>query len=90
MVAKSTLTGLTGTTGTSGMTGTTGWTGTSYNRSSMTYDGPPPSTHVRTYNWPPLQLNFWIFVILLASTSIIGVFATFIQVQEQLELGVPW
>jgi hypothetical protein len=45
---------------------------------------------VRTYNWPPLQLNFWIFVILLASSSIIGVFATFIQVQNQLELGVPW
>ncbi|ENH67129.1 hypothetical protein FOC1_g10002761 [Fusarium oxysporum f. sp. cubense race 1] len=58
MVAKSTVTGL---------TGTTGWTGTSFTRSSMTYDGPPPSTHVRTYNWPPLQLNFWIFVILLAS-----------------------
>lgn len=56
----------------------------------MTYDGPPPSTHVRTYNWPPLQLNFWIFVILLASTSIIGVFATFIQTQSQLELGIPW
>lgn len=90
MVAKSTLTGLTGTTGTSAMTGTTGWTGTSYNRSSMTYDGPPPSTYVRTYNWPPLQLNFWIFVILLASSSIIGVFATFIQVQNQLELGIPW
>jgi hypothetical protein len=93
MVAKSTLTGLTGTTGwtgTTGMTGTTGWTGTSHTRTSMTYDGPPPSTHVRTYNWPPLQLNFWIFVILLASTSIIGVFATFIQVQSQLELGIPW
>ncbi|EEU42203.1 uncharacterized protein NECHADRAFT_19478, partial [Fusarium vanettenii 77-13-4] len=45
---------------------------------------------VRTYNWPPIQLNFWIFVILLASTSIIGVFSSFIQIQEQLLLPIPW
>ncbi|KAJ6441046.1 hypothetical protein O9K51_06840 [Purpureocillium lavendulum] len=47
-------------------------------------------SHVRTYNWPPMQLNFWIFVMLLASASIVGVFATFIQMQVQLELPVPW
>ncbi|KAK2593653.1 hypothetical protein QQS21_008657 [Conoideocrella luteorostrata] len=47
-------------------------------------------SHIRTYNWPPLQLNFWIFVMLLASASIVGVFSTFIQIQEQLDLPVPW
>ncbi|KAF7554182.1 hypothetical protein G7046_g6897 [Stylonectria norvegica] len=63
-------------------TGTTG--------SSLTYDTHRVVSHVRTYNWPPLQLNFWIFVMLLASTTIIGVFAIFVQTQEQLLLSVPW
>ncbi|KAI6778432.1 uncharacterized protein J7T54_005338 [Emericellopsis cladophorae] len=48
------------------------------------------TSRVRTYNWPPIQLNFWIFVMLLASTSILGVFAIFIQTQNQLQLPVPW
>lgn len=60
-----------------------------FSGSSMTYDR-RASTHVRTYNWPPLQLNFWIFVMLLASTTIIGVFAIFIQIQDQLLLPIPW
>lgn len=47
-------------------------------------------SHIRTYNWPPLQLNFWIFVMLLASASILGVFGNFIQIQNQLNLPVPW
>ncbi|KAJ4202254.1 hypothetical protein NW767_006213 [Fusarium falciforme] len=80
MVAKSTTTGF---------TGSTGWTGTSFTRSALS-SSRPPTSHVRTYNWPPIQLNFWIFVILLASTSIIGVFSSFIQIQEQLLLPIPW
>ncbi|KAH6896711.1 hypothetical protein B0T10DRAFT_162601 [Thelonectria olida] len=76
MVAKSTLTGFTG-------------TGTGYTGSEFTYDRHAAS-HVRTYNWPPLLLNFWIFVMLLASCSLIGVFATFVQIQDQLELPIPW
>lgn len=58
--------------------------------SSMTYDESRITSHVRTYNWPPLQLNFWIFVMLLASCTVIGVFSTFIQTQNQLLLPVPW
>jgi hypothetical protein len=58
--------------------------------SSMTYDRQRVASHVRTYNWPPLQLNFWIFIMLLASTTIIGVFAIFIQIQNQLLLPIPW
>lgn len=63
---------------------TTGYTG-----SSMTYDR-DAVTHIRTYNWPPFSLNFWIFVMLLASSSIIGVFGSFVQIQNQLQLGIPW
>lgn len=46
--------------------------------------------HLRTYSWPPIQLHIWIFVMLLASSSILGVFATFIQTQNQLRLPIPW
>lgn len=67
----------------------TGYTGTGYTGSELTY-GRRAVSHVRTYNWPPLQLNFWIFVMLLASCSLIGVFATFVQIQDQLELPIPW
>ena len=47
-------------------------------------------SHVRTYNWPPLQLNLWIVVMLLASASIMGVFGNFIVIQDRLQLPVPW
>ncbi|GAO14284.1 uncharacterized protein UV8b_07439 [Ustilaginoidea virens] len=47
-------------------------------------------SHIRTYNWPPLQLNFWIFVMLISSASIVGVFSTFVQIQLQLNLPIPW
>ncbi|KAJ6779575.1 hypothetical protein PWT90_04739 [Aphanocladium album] len=46
--------------------------------------------HVRTYDWPTYQINIWIFVMLLASSSILGVFATFLQTQAQMDLPVPW
>lgn len=49
-----------------------------------------PVSQIRTYNWPPYQLNFWIFVMLLASASIVGVFSSFIQIQVQLGLPIPW
>ena len=58
--------------------------------SSVVYEERIIGHHTRTYNWPPLQLNFWIFVMLLASTSIVGVFSIFIQQQEQLGLLIPW
>lgn len=58
--------------------------------SSVVYEERIIGHHTRTYNWPPLQLNFWIFVMLLASTSIVGVFSIFIQTQQQLGLLIPW
>ncbi|KAG5938450.1 hypothetical protein E4U53_008004 [Claviceps sorghi] len=50
----------------------------------------PPASTVRTYNWPPGQLFFWFFTMLLSATSILGVFANFVQIQRQLGLPVPW
>ena len=58
--------------------------------SSAVYSRRVSGHRVRTYNWPPLQLNFWILIMLLAASSVVGVFATFIQIQGQLELPVPW
>ncbi|KAG5986277.1 hypothetical protein E4U54_005510 [Claviceps lovelessii] len=57
--------------------------------SSVVY-APRAVSTVRTYNWPPLQLNVWIFTMLLSSASIVGVFATFVQIQKQLLLPIPW
>lgn len=45
---------------------------------------------VHRYHWPAIQLNIWMLVMLAASLLIIGVFGTFINVQLQLELNVPW
>lgn len=44
----------------------------------------------RKYRWPEVQLNIWIFVILAAASTVLGIFAWFIAVQQQLEIGVPW
>ncbi|KAI0390571.1 hypothetical protein F5Y17DRAFT_461633 [Xylariaceae sp. FL0594] len=48
------------------------------------------TARVHRYQWPAIQLNVWLFVMLAASLLIIGVFATFINVQQQLELNIPW
>jgi hypothetical protein len=46
---------------------------------------------VRTkYHWPALQLNFWLLIMLVGSSTILGVYASFIVVQQQLEVGIPW
>jgi len=44
----------------------------------------------RKYRWPEVQLNLWIFIILAASATVLGMFAWFISVQNQLRIGVPW
>lgn len=59
-----------------------------FSGSSMGY-GRRVVSHVRTYNWPPWQLKFWILVMLLASCTIVGVFTTFTQMQTQLGLPIP-
>lgn len=44
----------------------------------------------RKYRWPEVQLNLWIFVILAAAATTLGIFAWFIVVQNQLRVGIPW
>lgn len=44
----------------------------------------------RRYYWPELQLNIWILVVLVGSATRMGIFAWFLTVQAQLELGTPW
>ncbi|KAI8237203.1 hypothetical protein K4K54_000606 [Colletotrichum sp. SAR 10_86] len=45
---------------------------------------------VHSYQWPGIQLNLWILIMLVASCLIIGVFASFIEIQNQLLLPIPW
>jgi hypothetical protein len=42
------------------------------------------------YYWPQGQLNFWNFIMLAAGGTILGVFAAFINIQQRMDLGVPW
>jgi hypothetical protein len=42
------------------------------------------------YHWPPVQLNFWILIMLVGSSTILGVFSSFISVQQQLMVPIPW
>jgi hypothetical protein len=44
----------------------------------------------RRYQWPEVQLNLWILIILSASATVLGIFAWFITVQNQLRIGTPW
>jgi hypothetical protein len=55
---------------------------------SLAYDRRVARVH--RYHWPAIQLNVWMLVMLAASFLIIGVFGTFITVQQQLNLFVPW
>ncbi|KAI1763230.1 hypothetical protein GGR53DRAFT_373555 [Hypoxylon sp. FL1150] len=45
---------------------------------------------IHRYHWPAIQLNVWMLIMLAASCCIIGIFATFIGVQQQLGLYIPW
>ncbi|KFY23505.1 hypothetical protein V493_05820 [Pseudogymnoascus sp. VKM F-4281 (FW-2241)] len=44
----------------------------------------------RKYRWPAAQLNFWLFIVLVSSSSVLGIFASFSSVQSQLGIGTPW
>jgi hypothetical protein len=45
---------------------------------------------VHKYHWPAVQLNLWMLIMLIASCLIIGVFASFISIQQTLLLPIPW
>lgn len=42
------------------------------------------------YHWPEIQLNIWLIVVLAGSATCLGIFAWFMTVQSQMDLGVPW
>lgn len=42
------------------------------------------------YYWPNAQLNVWILIMLATGATILGVFASFITIQQQMDLGIPW
>ncbi len=42
------------------------------------------------YFWPLIQLNIWTIVILATGATILGIFADFISIQNELTLPQPW
>nr|OQO19057.1 hypothetical protein B0A51_12533 [Rachicladosporium sp. CCFEE 5018] len=44
----------------------------------------------QSYYWPDQQLNFWLLVMLATGGVLVGVFASFVTVQNALGLGIPW
>lgn len=42
------------------------------------------------YYWPDTQLNIWTIVMLATAGTILGVNAQFMQIQDRMELGIPW
>ncbi|KAL8894129.1 MAG: hypothetical protein Q9192_004593 [Flavoplaca navasiana] len=44
----------------------------------------------RKYHWPEAQLNFWIFIMLVSSAVLLGIFAYLTAIQNTLRLGIPW
>lgn len=44
----------------------------------------------RKHRWPEAQLNFWLLIMFGAAGTLLGVFATFIAIQQQMGLGIPW
>jgi len=44
----------------------------------------------RKYHWPEAQLNFWLLITFVAASLELGVFANFMTIQTQMNLGTPW
>ena len=44
----------------------------------------------RRYHWPEAQLNLWLILMLASAVVTVGVFAYFMTVQTQMNLGIPW
>jgi hypothetical protein len=42
------------------------------------------------YFWPQGQLNLWTLISLAAGSLILGVFAEFMVIQNQMGLRMPW
>ncbi|KAL8691460.1 MAG: hypothetical protein Q9218_003324 [Villophora microphyllina] len=44
----------------------------------------------RKYHWPEAQLNFWLVIMIISSSVILGIFAYLTSIQNSLKLGIPW
>jgi hypothetical protein len=44
----------------------------------------------RKYHWPEVQLNVWLIVMLISASTVLGIFANFMSIQQQLNVGIPW
>ncbi|KAL8963722.1 MAG: hypothetical protein Q9183_004978, partial [Haloplaca sp. 2 TL-2023] len=44
----------------------------------------------RKYHWPEAQLNFWLVIMIISSSVILGIFAYLTSIQNTLQLGIPW
>lgn len=42
------------------------------------------------YYWPDVQLNIWTIVMLATAGVLIGIYATFISIQQRFRVGIPW
>ncbi|KAF2399816.1 hypothetical protein EJ06DRAFT_530595 [Trichodelitschia bisporula] len=46
--------------------------------------------YTQRYVWPEVQLNIWTIIVLVAGCTVLGVFASFVNDQQRLRLGIPW
>ncbi|KAI4206410.1 MAG: hypothetical protein LQ346_001119 [Caloplaca aetnensis] len=44
----------------------------------------------RKYQWPEAQLNFWLVIMIISASVILGIFSFLTSVQNSLRLGSPW
>ncbi|PLB40727.1 uncharacterized protein BDW47DRAFT_100728 [Aspergillus candidus] len=49
-----------------------------------------PIRRSRHYQWPELQLNIWIIIVLSGSAVCLGIFSWFMAIQTEMNLGIPW
>lgn len=45
---------------------------------------------VHKYHWPAVQLNLWMLIMLISACTVLGIFGTFVSIQQTLLLPVPW
>ncbi|KAF2666730.1 hypothetical protein BT63DRAFT_457686 [Microthyrium microscopicum] len=44
----------------------------------------------QTFRWPQTQFNAFMILILVTAGVLIGIFGEFVQIQNQMGLGIPW
>ena len=47
-------------------------------------------TRRERYIWPDAAINIWVIIMLATAGVLIGVFASFINVQNHFQAGTPW